>query len=101
MTRYFSIVLSLLLAVSCVFLPVASARQQQHQPLDRIVAVVDDNVVLKSELDRAIYNVKSQYVGHEGQLPPDEVLQRQVLTLDFDQAAKCAGADQWHPRQRR
>ncbi|ARO69354.1 molecular chaperone SurA [Xylella fastidiosa subsp. pauca] len=79
MTRYFSIVLSLLLAVSCVFLPVASARQQQHQPLDRIVAVVDDNVVLKSELDRAIHNVKSQYVGHEGQLPPDEVLQRQVL----------------------
>ncbi|HHW4680947.1 MAG TPA: peptidylprolyl isomerase, partial [Xylella taiwanensis] len=79
MTRPLSVVLSLLLVVSSVFLPVASARQQQHQSLDHIVAVVDDNVILRSELDRAIRNVKSQYVGHEAQLPPDDVLQRQVL----------------------
>ncbi|HHW4679697.1 MAG TPA: peptidylprolyl isomerase [Xylella sp.] len=79
MTRPLPVVLSSLLAVSSVFLPVASARQQQHQSLDHIIAVVDDNVILRSELNRAIHNVKSQYVGRENQLPPDDVLQRQVL----------------------
>src|SRR3546814_8084329 len=35
--------------------PVALA-QQQLQPLDRIVAVVDEDVILRSELDRALGN---------------------------------------------
>ncbi|PTA84923.1 molecular chaperone SurA, partial [Kosakonia sp. H7A] len=36
-------------------------------------------VILQSELDRAIVNVRSQYAGRENQLPPADVLQRQVL----------------------
>ena len=47
--------------------------------IDSIVAVVDEDVILKSELDRAIANVRAQYSGREAQLPPDNVLQRQVL----------------------
>ena len=47
--------------------------------VDSIVAVVDEDVILKSELDRAIANVRNQYRGREAQLPPDNVLQRQVL----------------------
>ncbi|HEY2347063.1 MAG TPA: peptidylprolyl isomerase [Xanthomonadaceae bacterium] len=47
--------------------------------IDRIVAVVDEDVVLKSEMARAEANVKSQYVGHESQLPPEDVLQKQIL----------------------
>ncbi|GHH47391.1 chaperone SurA [[Pseudomonas] boreopolis] len=65
------------LAVSGVFPLAASA--QQTQPLDRIAAIVDEDVVLQSELDRAVRNVKAQYAGHADQLPPDDVLQRQVL----------------------
>jgi peptidyl-prolyl cis-trans isomerase SurA len=52
---------------------------QQVQPLDRIVAVVDEDVILQSELDLALNNVLAQYAGREDQLPPREILQRQVL----------------------
>jgi len=47
--------------------------------VDSIVAVVDEDVILKSELDRAMANVRAQYNGREAQLPPENVLQRQVL----------------------
>ena len=49
------------------------------QPVDRIAAVVDEDVILRSELDRAIGNVTRQYAGRENQLPPRDVLERQVL----------------------
>lgn len=77
MTKPFSVVLASLLAITSTISPLASA--QQSQPLDRIAAIVDEDVVLQSELDRAVRNVKSQYAGRENQLPPDDVLQRQVL----------------------
>ncbi|HEY0661083.1 MAG TPA: peptidylprolyl isomerase [Lysobacter sp.] len=51
----------------------------QLQPIDRIAAVVDDEVVLRSELDRAVANITAQYAGRETQLPPRDVLERQVL----------------------
>ena len=47
--------------------------------VDSIVAVVDEDVILKSELDRAVANVRNQSQGREAQLPPENVLQRQVL----------------------
>lgn len=50
-----------------------------QQPLDRIAAVVDEDIILQSELDRAVVNIRAQYAGREGQLPPANVLQRQVL----------------------
>ncbi|WP_434982412.1 peptidylprolyl isomerase [Xanthomonas arboricola] len=77
MTKPFSVVLASLLVLTSTISPLASA--QQSQPLDRIAAIVDEDVVLQSELDRAVRNVKSQYAGRENQLPPDDVLQRQVL----------------------
>ena len=55
------------------------AAQAQVQPLDRIVAVVDDDVILQSELDRAERNIQSQYADRQNQLPPPDVLRRQVL----------------------
>jgi peptidyl-prolyl cis-trans isomerase SurA len=55
--------------------PAASA----SQPLDRIVAVVDEDVVLQSELDQAVASVQQQYAAHPQQLPPQQVLQKQVL----------------------
>jgi peptidyl-prolyl cis-trans isomerase SurA len=53
--------------------------QQALQPLDRIAAVVDDGVILQSELDRAQQNILSQYASNPAQLPPADVLRRQVL----------------------
>ncbi len=56
-----------------------AARGQEAKPIDRIVAVVEEDVVLRSELDRAVRNIRNQYAGKEDQLPPAEVLERQVL----------------------
>ncbi|WP_426690097.1 peptidylprolyl isomerase [Rhodanobacter ginsengiterrae] len=49
------------------------------QPLDRIVAVVNDDVILQSQLNDAVVSVQQQYAGHTEQLPPMNVLQQQVL----------------------
>ncbi|MGH8212372.1 MAG: SurA N-terminal domain-containing protein, partial [Rhodanobacteraceae bacterium] len=53
--------------------------QQQDATLDRVVAVVNDDVILQSELDAAIASVRHQYAQNPEQLPPPDVLQRQVL----------------------
>ncbi len=47
--------------------------------IDRIVAVVEEDVVLQSELDEAMAAVQQQYAGNPQQLPPHDVLERQVL----------------------
>ena len=64
-------------------LPAGHAAGQDAAPatmaLDSIAAVVDEDVILRSELDRAVANIKAQYAGRQGQLPPDNVLERQVL----------------------
>lgn len=73
--------------LACLFTAVAlsgapAIAQQQAstlQPLDRIAAIVDEDVILRSELDRAIVNIARQYAGRENQLPPRDVLERQVL----------------------
>lgn len=68
----------LILSLCVVALPVA-AQSLNLQPLDKVAAVVDEDVVLQSELDRAVSNITQQYAGNPGQLPPHEVLERQVL----------------------
>ncbi|MEO8747516.1 MAG: SurA N-terminal domain-containing protein, partial [Rhodanobacter sp.] len=55
--------------------PKASA----NQPLDRIVAVVNDDVILQSDLNDAVHAIEQQYAGKADQLPPADVLNRQVL----------------------
>ena len=49
------------------------------QAIDRIAAVVNEDVILQSELDRATRNVLTQYASRQDQLPPRDVLERQVL----------------------
>lgn len=78
MTKTLPVLLASLMAVTTVSAPL-QVLAQQTQALDRIAAIVDEDVVLQSELDRAVTNIKSQYAGRENQLPPDDVLRRQVL----------------------
>ncbi len=68
-----------LLAAAPALAALPAAAQQPLQSLDRIAAVVDEDVILQSELDRAMQNITRQYAGREGQLPPRQVLERQVL----------------------
>ncbi|MCB1560168.1 MAG: peptidylprolyl isomerase [Xanthomonadales bacterium] len=55
------------------------AQSLSTTPVDSIVAVVDEDVILRSELDQAVANIRAQYRGQNEALPPTEVLERQVL----------------------
>lgn len=73
----------LYLALLPVLLLAGQAQAQSDttslQPVDRIAAVANEDVILRSELDRAIANIRSQYAGNENQLPPANILEKQVL----------------------
>lgn len=66
--------------VSTLPLP-ASAQALSVEDLDRIIAVVDEDVILRSELDRAVRSVFVQFEqrGQTAALPPRDVIERQVL----------------------
>ncbi|HJP97247.1 MAG TPA: peptidylprolyl isomerase [Rhodanobacteraceae bacterium] len=49
------------------------------QPLDRIIAVVNDGVILQSQLDQTMATVAQQITASGGKLPPKDVLEKQVL----------------------
>ena len=68
-----------LLALSLLASGALAPARAQVQPLDRIVAVVNDDVILQSELDRAEQNVRTQYANRQNQLPPEDVPRKQVL----------------------
>ena len=73
---------SMLAVVLAGLLAAGGASAQSYagmESVDRIAAVVNEDVILRSELDRAIANIRAQYAGKEDQLPPAEVLERQVL----------------------
>lgn len=72
--RRFAGTLAIALSLATTF-----AHAQALVAIDRPVAVVDEDIVLRSELDNAIANIKQQYADKANQLPPDDVLERQVL----------------------
>ncbi|KGK42479.1 molecular chaperone SurA [Nitrincola sp. A-D6] len=51
----------------------------QAQQLDRIVAVVNDDIIMKSELDQRTRLITEQIQGQGVQVPPADVLRQQVL----------------------
>lgn len=78
MKPIFSLLLAATLAVSPAF--AAHAQALPSTSIDRIVAVVDEDVILRSELDLAVSNISRQFAGGQaGQLPPRDVLEKQVL----------------------
>jgi len=48
-------------------------------PLDTIAVVVDEDVVLNSELEQRLADIRYQYRNRQQSLPPDDVLKKQVL----------------------
>jgi len=67
-----------LLASALALAPGARA-QLVTQPVDSIVAILDDDVILRSELDRAVANITMQFSNSNQPLPPRDVLEKQVL----------------------
>jgi len=76
--RFFSTALLLLI---CVIGGVSQPRAetQAPTPLDRVVAVVNDQVIVKSELDSKVRLVRAQLQAQHTQIPPENVLRKQVL----------------------
>jgi peptidyl-prolyl cis-trans isomerase SurA len=65
------------LLVACLALTALPGVQARE--LDRILAVVNDDVIVQSELEAAMQVVREQLRQQRAQLPPEQVLQRQVL----------------------
>ena len=67
-----------------LFLPLLQAQTvasspSEHEVLDQIVAVVNDDVIMRSELDAAIKDISAQLKAKNTPLPPRPVLEKQVL----------------------
>lgn len=59
--------------------PAAYAAGKSIEKMDRIIAVVDQSVITERELLDRIETVKSQMLKKGVEVPPDEVLQKQIL----------------------
>lgn len=79
MTKTLPVLLAAGLALSAITAPALAQEAAQLQPLDRIAAIVDEDVILQSELDSQIRQIRAQYADRADQLPPPAVLERQVL----------------------
>jgi peptidyl-prolyl cis-trans isomerase SurA len=78
----------LLVRLSCTVLaglfaaaamPLKAQLANPLQPIESVVAIVDEDVILRSELDRAVANILAQFADRRDQLPPQSALERQVL----------------------
>lgn len=51
----------------------------QAEVIDKVIAHVDEDVILQSELDRKVIQAKQQIRSRGGQLPPEDVLRKELL----------------------
>lgn len=64
--------------ISAAVLLLFSAGSQSAE-LDRIIAVVDDDIVMRSELDQMLARVRGELREKGAEMPPTSVLERQVM----------------------
>ncbi|MBK6376857.1 MAG: SurA N-terminal domain-containing protein [Xanthomonadales bacterium] len=83
--------LILLLALAA---PFAQAQLMPTEKLDGIVAVLDGDVILRSELERQVATVQAQYANNPQQLPPRSELERRVLDRLIMSKLQVARADE-------
>lgn len=57
----------------------ATTVSAQVRPLDRIVAIVDNDVIMQSQLDQRLREVQQTIEKRGAEMPPTEVMQQQVL----------------------
>jgi peptidyl-prolyl cis-trans isomerase SurA len=57
----------------------ATTAQAERQLLDRVIAIVDDGVILQSELDARVNTIRSRLQAQGTGLPPRQVLEERVL----------------------
>ncbi|WP_257280495.1 MULTISPECIES: peptidylprolyl isomerase [unclassified Endozoicomonas] len=70
---------NLFFAACCALAAVGGTANAKPVPLDRIVAIVDKDVVMESELNNRIEAVQRQLNSRSIPMPPDNILKKQVL----------------------
>lgn len=68
-----------LFALMCLCLTLGSRAYAQPAEIDKVIAIVDDDVVLKSEFDERWMEAQQQIAQATGPLPPEAELRKQVL----------------------
>lgn len=73
------------IALLVLLLPAFTATQA-GQPLDKVVAIVNDSVITASELDAQVEILKKQLLAKQTPMPADTILRKQVLQhlIDVD-----------------
>lgn len=65
--------------IMLVFSGFAFAEEGEIEKIDRIIAVVDQDVITENELIDRIQSVRSQLEKQDAKVPPADVLQKQIL----------------------
>ncbi len=79
MRRFYKAAFCMVCITLVTGLGTATAVAQSSEKIDSIVALVDDDVVLRSELDIAIRGIVDRIRAQGGDLPPQHLLEKQVL----------------------
>jgi peptidyl-prolyl cis-trans isomerase SurA len=69
----------LFLAASVLFPAVSTAQMSTNQSIDSIVALVDEDIILRSELDLAVAGIVERVRASGESMPPMNLLEGQVL----------------------
>lgn len=64
---------------SALALLISSSMQSFAQPVDEVVAIVDNGVILKSDLEQGVAELKHQLQTQKVELPPQNILEKQAL----------------------
>jgi peptidyl-prolyl cis-trans isomerase SurA len=71
--------LSTLILTSLVFVDIQKQAQAEEKQLDKVAAVVNASVVLESEVQDLLTNIKTQAKKNDQSLPSDKALRTQVM----------------------
>ncbi|MDZ7791083.1 MAG: peptidylprolyl isomerase [Xanthomonadales bacterium] len=77
-----------------MLLPLFAFAQTEGEPIDSIVALVEEGVILQSELDQAIDAIEQQVRARGENLPPRSVMEEQVLERLIMQRLQVQRAEQ-------
>jgi len=81
------------LAAVGLLLMSTAALCQEYEKIDEIVAIVDEGVILRSELEEAMRAIEAQFQARGERLPPQPVLQEQVLERLISQQVQLQRAE--------
>ena len=85
-----------LVLLSMVILSFSGVVKAQDQVLDRVVAVVEGQVLTLSELDVKTTETKQQLLSAQQPVPESKALRQQVLQMWIDRQLQLNLADRWH-----